>query len=96
MNRKSTLAVAALAASLISLPSLADHNSVWGAGFANMPNDIHNTRLEDNLSQDEWRTFVQKGAGAEVPNRYLDTSATSVRGMSGMADRPVSRGVGKR
>jgi hypothetical protein len=72
------IAVAAtLIGSLTALPALADHNSVWGAGWANMPNDIHNTRLEDNLSGQDWRDFVRQGAGAQTTNRYLDSSSLS-------------------
>ncbi|MFA5081304.1 MAG: hypothetical protein WC474_02010 [Hydrogenophilaceae bacterium] len=74
-----SLTLIALLGSLASLPALADHNSVWGPGFANMPNDVHNTRIEDDLDQDAWTAFVQYGAGAATPNRYLvdDTSAGS-------------------
>jgi len=76
---------------LVALPASADHNSVWGSGWANMPNDIHNTRIEDNLSGDEWRDFVRQGNGARTDNRYLDSSSLpSQRTMSG--PRNVSAG----
>ncbi|OYW19320.1 MAG: hypothetical protein B7Z52_03755 [Burkholderiales bacterium 12-64-5] len=34
-------------AALFSVSALADHNSPMGAGWANMPNDIHNTQIEE-------------------------------------------------
>ena len=74
-----TLVIGSLAA-LFSLSALADHNSIHGAGWANMPNDIHNTRIEDNLSTTEFRDFVAKGAGADTVNRYLDSSTTMQTG----------------
>lgn len=87
MHRKThkALTIVALLGSLTALPALADHNSVWGAGWANMPNDIHNTRIEDDLDQDEWTDFVQYGEGADTVNPYLDTSTsttTTTRGAS--------------
>ncbi|MFN3544469.1 MAG: hypothetical protein ACK4UX_06425 [Thiobacillus sp.] len=60
---------------LLSASAFADHNSPNGAGWANMPNDIHNTRIEDNLSGTAFRDFVRQGAGAATTNRYLDGSA---------------------
>ncbi|MBU1265052.1 MAG: hypothetical protein KJ946_10630 [Gammaproteobacteria bacterium] len=59
---------------LFSASALADHNSPNGAGWANMPNDIHNTRIEDGLSGSEFADFVRQGAGADAVNRYLDTT----------------------
>ena len=61
-------------AALVSVSALADHNSPNGAGWANMPNDVHNTRIEDDLSGTEFADFVRQGAGAETINRYLDSS----------------------
>jgi hypothetical protein len=70
-----------LAATLVlaSTSVLADHNSPNGAGWANMPNDIHNTRIEEDLSGREFADFVRQGAGAATVNRYLDSS-TATRG----------------
>ncbi len=67
------LAFGSLAA-LFSVSALADHNSPMGAGWANMPNDIHNTRIEDDLSGTEFSDFVRQGAGADTVNRYVDTT----------------------
>lgn len=83
------LVIGSLAA-LFSVSALADHNSPNGAGWANMPNDIHNTRIEDDLSGTEFSDFVRQGAGAATVNRYLDTTTTSQSG-SGSSTRGGSR-----
>ena len=54
----------------------ADHNSVWGAGHANMPNDIHNTRIE--YDNETFFELVQGGGGADSVNRYADDTTTSM------------------
>lgn len=60
-------------AALLSVSALADHNSPMGSGWANMPNDIHNIQIEDDLSGTEFSDVVSEGAGADTVNRYLDT-----------------------
>ena len=50
----------------------ADHNSVWGEGWANMPNDVHNTRIDTLGDNDEFVDFVQYGDGADTVNRFTD------------------------
>ena len=85
-----TLVFGSLAA-LLSASALADHNSPNGAGWANMPNDIHNTRIEDGLSGTEFADFVRQGAGATTVNRYLDSTTT----LSG-SSRCTSTGGGSR
>ena len=79
-------------AALLSASALADHNSPHGAGWANMPNDIHNTRIEDDLSGTEFADFVRQGAGADTVNRYLDSTAT----LSGSGGSASTRGGGRR
>jgi hypothetical protein len=64
-------------AALLSVSALADHNSPNGSGWANMPNDVHNTRIEDGLSGTEFSDFVRQGAGAATVNRYLDSTTVS-------------------
>jgi hypothetical protein len=78
------------AASLAS----ADHNSVWGEGWAKMPNDIHNTRVETLNSGDRaaFRDFVRYGNGAAATNRFLSDSPsrramTATRGGGGRGGR---------
>ena len=80
-------------AALFSVSALADHDSHNGAGWANMPNDIHNTRIEDGLSGTEFRDFVAKGAGADTANRYPD-STTRMR--PSIDTTTVSRGGSRR
>ena len=68
---------AALAAmAVLAGSAAADHNSKWGEGWAKMPNDIHNTRVETKGDNEAFREFVQKGAGAESENRF----ATDTKG----------------
>jgi len=74
-----------LLAAAVSAPALADHNSKWGEGWANMPNDVHNTRIDTRGDDEAFRDFVKYGNGAESENRF-DTDA--VRGQR----RPEERG----
>lgn len=73
MNRVATAGLFGLSLILASAAS-ADHNSPHGEGWANMPNDIHNTRI-DTLggSNDAFRSFVRYGNGADSVNRYSDS-----------------------
>jgi hypothetical protein len=70
-------------------PVLADHNSKNGEGWANMPNDIHNTRIETKEADDNeaFRDFVKYGEGSESVNRFAseDTTATRAKVQSGNA-----------
>lgn len=52
--------------------ALADHNSKNGEGWANMPNDIHNTRIETHEADDNeaFRDFVRYGEGSTSENRF--------------------------
>lgn len=80
-------------AALLSASAMADHNSPNGSGWANMPNDIHNTRIEDGLSGTEFRDFVRQGAGADTVNRYLESAVTL---QSGAGSATVMRGGSRR
>ncbi|HDP89187.1 MAG TPA: hypothetical protein ENN42_04415 [Thioalkalivibrio sp.] len=83
------LATAALLASLFaSTAAMADHNSIWGEGTANMPNDIHNTRIDTmDDDSDAFLDFVQYGDGADSVNRFLDDDSDSlVTAMGGGTD----------
>ena len=55
---------------LCAATAFADHNSKQGAGWANMPNDIHNTRVETLEANDNeaFRDFVKYGEGSESVN----------------------------
>lgn len=61
--------------------ALADHNSRKGEGTANMPNDIHNTRIEtlESGDQDTFKNFVKYGAGSETVNRFDSDDTTAQR-----------------
>jgi hypothetical protein len=68
------------ATALASGTALADHNSKWGEGWANMPNDIHNTRIDTLGDSDSFRDFVKFGNGADSVNRFKsDDSLTAHR-----------------
>ena len=76
---KSLLALSFLAATAVQ----ADHNSIWGEGLANMPNDIHNTRIDTmDDDTDSFIDFVSSGAGSDSVNRFLDDDVTSGSGSS--------------
>lgn len=68
--------VLASAALLAPAAAMADHNSPWGAGWARMPNDIHNTRIETRGDNATFRDFVRRGNGAESVNRYEPSSGS--------------------
>lgn len=74
MNKIPVLAT--LLSLFISVPVLADHNSPWGAGWARMPNDVHNTRIDTRGDNQAFRDFVRQGNGASTVNRYSDNVST--------------------
>lgn len=79
MNIRLVSVLAALGAFAALPAALADHNSKWGEGWANMPNDIHNTRIDTRGDNTTFRDFVRRGNGADSVNRY-STDATGARG----------------
>jgi len=99
MNLIKNAVLATILSSAVVAPyAMADHNSVWGEGWANMPNDIHNTRLDPTVSDTEFMEFVSGGAGAESVNRSTeddDATTTTGSGMAGTATQgtvPVATG----
>ena len=70
-HQVTTLAIA-IGLCVLSGPVLADHNSKNGEGWANMPNDIHNTRVEtlENDDNEAFREFVKNGEGSRTVNRF--------------------------
>ena len=62
-----------------AVPVMADHNSKNGEGWANMPNDIHNTRIETKEADDNeaFRDFVKYGEGADSVNRFATEDAST-------------------
>ena len=96
MNKKSIIAMLIAGGMIATSSAYADQNSIWGAGTANMPNDIHNTRIEDD--NETFLELVQGGGGADSVNRYDDDSTTTTVGtrssmgsLSGMTSRMSSR-----
>ncbi|HDP89184.1 MAG TPA: hypothetical protein ENN42_04400 [Thioalkalivibrio sp.] len=88
------LASAILLASVFaSTAAMADHNSIWGEGHANMPNDIHNTRI-DTLGDDSdaFIAFVQYGAAADSVNRFLDDDSDALVTAMGGGSADAVRG----
>jgi hypothetical protein len=74
-----------------SVTALADHNSVWGEGWASMPNDIHNTRLDVD-DTDDFIDFVRMGSGADSVNRFLTDDNTDTVGAGSVNRQGASRG----
>jgi hypothetical protein len=72
INTMKKITLAGIVSIAVSANVLADHNSPFGAGMAGMPNDIHNTVIEDDLSGTEFMDFISQGAGALSTNRYSD------------------------
>jgi hypothetical protein len=71
MRPRIALITTVAAGLLASGPSLADHNSKHGAGWARMPNDIHNTRIDTRAVDNEaFSDFVRYGNGADSVNRF--------------------------
>jgi len=75
-NRVVTLAVAS-GLLVVAAPVIADHNSKNGEGWANMPNDIHNMRIETREANDNeaFRDFVKYGEGSASENRFATNDA---------------------
>ena len=73
---------AATAIALCAAPAIADHNSKEGEGWANMPNDIHNTRIETLETRDNeaFRDFVKYGEGSDSVNRFDADDTAAGRG----------------
>jgi len=68
MSKKSVFALVIVGGLFAASAAHADHNSIWGPGSAEMPNDIHNSAIEDD--QDVFIDLVQEGDGADSVNRY--------------------------
>ena len=89
---KYTLAPLMLALGIVAVPAVqADHNSPWGEGWANMPNDIHNTRIDmKDADTREFIDFVRMGSGADSENVFLIDSSNTTGG--GSPNRGGTRG----
>jgi hypothetical protein len=93
---KGSIFVISAAVGLCAAPAIADHNSKQGEGWANMPNDIHNTRIHTLEANDNeaFRDFVKHGEGSESINRFDsdDTTAQAARGQKGKAATGQAQG----
>lgn len=106
MKFKTLLATCITGGALATTSVYADHNSVWGEGWANMPNDIHNTRIE-TLDVEDGNTifteFVREGGGAdsvndavldpdvELPGNRADTQTTTGASATASMSRSSAR-----
>ena len=74
MRKTFLLLALAGTAALTQQVAVADHNSPYGAGWARMPNDIHNTRIDTLGDSTSFRDFVRYGEGADSINRFSTDS----------------------
>ena len=82
--KNSVLVAMFTGATLLSAAAVADHNSVWGEGWASMPNDIHNTRIDTlGTDDDSFTDFVRYGDGADSVNRFADSTTSVAQGAGG-------------
>ncbi len=70
--RQATLA--GLASLGMSSTVVADHMSIWGEGWANMPNEIHDLRMEYKDDNAAFLSEIQYGAGAITGGGNPNTS----------------------
>ena len=78
MNRILGILALMMTATCLTL-ARADHMSPWEEGWANMPNDIHNTRFETRIvDNDAFLAFVMFGVGASTTNRFLVDETAAV------------------
>jgi hypothetical protein len=98
VKRLSILLVLTVFGSVTSQVALADHNSPHGAGWAQMPNDIHNTRIDTLGDDTAFRDFVRYGNGATTVNRYASDSDVGrrIQGAFGQSDSGSGGGRGMR
>jgi hypothetical protein len=80
----------------VAAPSFADHNSKNGEGTANMPNDIHNTRVDtlETNDNDAFRDFVKYGEGSTTVNRFEsdETQPNQANARQGEANAATNKG----
>lgn len=83
MEMKTFAIAMSLGASVLgAAQAMADHNSKNGEGWALMPNDIHNMRIDTRESDDleEFQDFVQYGSGSDSVNRFEPSDRGSATG----------------
>jgi hypothetical protein len=82
---------------VLAAPGFADHNSKNGEGWANMPNDIHNKRIETRESGDNeaFKEFVRYGEGAKSVNRFASEETLAKQAAEQNGDAKMNRSKGK-
>jgi hypothetical protein len=82
----------------ISAGVMADHNSPMGEGWANMPNDVHNTRVETRESGDNeaFKELVKYGNGASTINRFSTAEEAEVSNTNKASSGKSERRSGKK
>ncbi len=70
--------IAALGIALASASAMADHNSPWGEGWGNMPNDTHDTRIDTRDDSDAWHDYLDSRdiGGGSVDMTTIDRLTT--------------------
>lgn len=96
MRKRCFTTVVTSALLVVAAPSIADHNSKNGEGTANMPNDIHNTRVETLATNDNetFRDFVKYGEGSKTVNRFEseETLPNQANERQGKANAAMNKG----
>ncbi|MGB5690365.1 MAG: hypothetical protein WBM45_13930 [Woeseiaceae bacterium] len=96
MRTQTFTTVLAAAVLAVAAPSFADHNSKNGEGTANMPNDIHNTRVDTLETNDNeaFRDFVKYGEGSTTVNRFEsdETQPNQANERQGEANAAMNKG----
>ena len=87
MRKSIAVSLVAISLSSLSATAFADHNSRWGEGWAKMPNDIHNTRVETRGDDNTFRDFVRFGNGADSVNRFSTDDQTTGHNASKLKSR---------
>ncbi|MCU7813099.1 MAG: hypothetical protein KZQ77_17985 [Candidatus Thiodiazotropha sp. (ex Notomyrtea botanica)] len=64
--------------------------SIWGEGWANMPNEIHNLRMEYKDDNDAFLSEIQYGAGAVTGGGSNSDSTEPGSGVSGTMNQGTS------
>lgn len=104
MKIRTLLATCLTGGMLVTSTAFADHNSVWGEGWANMPNDIHNTRIE-TMDEDNsvFTDLVREGGlvdstndatldpDIELPGNRATTQTTTGASMAATMSRSAAR-----
>ena len=76
-------------------PAFADHMSIWGEGWANMPNEIHNLRIEYKDDNEAFLSEIQYGDGAVTGGGSNSDNMEPGNGVSGTMNQgamPVQTG----